>query len=98
MAVMNATQTPAADPNEKFLIADFKVPGEDGEFRRRVYLLNPGDHFDRFGGSSSGLLVRKTASLITRDDGPWGRNDYETDIHSKATWAAIFTAHAASLK
>jgi len=34
--------------------------------KTQVYLLNPGERFLGFGGSSTGLVAQKTASLITR--------------------------------
>lgn len=44
-----------------------------------VHMLNPGEHFERFGGSSRGLtVVGKTASLITRTKSPGGTEDVES--------------------
>ena len=61
-----------------------------GEFARttELHLLNPGECFPSFGGSSRGLVVRKTASLITRTRHPDGCvYDIERDIHDPAIWA-----------
>ena len=61
-----------------------------------VYLLNAGEHFDRFGGSSRGLTVRKTASLITRTTQSMGKHDVEWDLASPKAWAwirALLTHH-----
>lgn len=81
------------DPNNRFVIMDFTT----GDNRYRVYLLNPGDHFDRFGGSSAGLAVRKTASLIVSESGPGGRYDSEHKINAINTWESIFRAYRRSL-
>lgn len=70
------------DPNEKFRIATVKVEDADID----VFILNPGDSFQGFGGSSAGLVVRKTASLITRKRGPHGWSDTEYAINDKSAW------------
>jgi hypothetical protein len=82
------------DPNARFRIMDFKVGGE----RKRVYLLNPGDHFVRFGGSSHPLVVRKTASLIVSECQGGCRYDSEEDVNKQAVWARILHAYRASLE
>lgn len=74
--------------NEKFLIADFTI----GDARKQVYMLNPGDHFAGFGGSSSGLSVRKTASLIVRETSQGVTADTEYDINKRDVWNRIFRA------
>ena len=89
----DANVTAPVDPNERFLIMDFTV----GASRKRVYLLNPGDHFDRFGGSSRGLVVRKTASLIVSENQGGCRYDSEDDVNKKDVWARILHAYRASL-
>jgi hypothetical protein len=58
----------------------------DGKNKVEVHMLNVGDGMAPFGGSSSGLLVRKTASLVTRHKAPWGTRDVEWDIHSPRAW------------
>jgi hypothetical protein len=62
----------------------------------KVYILMPGENFPRFGGSSRGLTVTKTPSLIISENGPWGRHDTEYDIHNKKIWAFILR-HAANI-
>ena len=51
-----------------------------------IHMLQPGEHFPKFGGSSRGLTARKTASLITRTKafGTW--SDVEYDIADKSFW------------
>jgi len=78
------------DMNERFCIADFKRDG----WHTQVYVLKPGDHFDRFGGSSSGLVAQKTPSLIVRQTSAMGTVDTEYDVHNIDMWRRIFTAHA----
>lgn len=78
----------AEQRNARFLIADFTV----GADRTRIYLLNPGDVFVRFGGSSHGLTVRKTASLIVREEDAGGVHDTEYDIADREVWDRIFRA------
>lgn len=52
-----------------------------------VHMLNPGEHFERFGGSSRGLtVVGKTASLITRTKSPGGTEDVERDVYDPKFW------------
>ncbi len=52
----------------------------------RVYLLNPGQHFPRFGGSSRGLVVGKTASLIVRYFSGFDTKDVEYDLADPKAW------------
>lgn len=54
--------------------------------RCEVHLLNVGECFERFGGSSASLVVRKTASLITRWVSPFDWKDTEWDIHDPRPW------------
>lgn len=54
-----------------------------------VHLLNVGEVFERFGGSSRGLQVRKTASLITRDTAGGCWNDLERDLRAPEFWTWI---------
>lgn len=82
------------DHNEQFKITEFK----NGADTKSVYLLNPGQVFSGFGGSRSGLLVRKTASLIVRESGPAGCYDTEYDIADKKVWDRIFYAHRNATK
>lgn len=53
-----------------------------------VHALNPGKHFPLFGGSSRGLTVGKTASIITRTK-TVGTSDVERDIHDENFWTWI---------
>lgn len=58
-----------------------------------IYFLNPGQGFHGFGGSSSGLVARKTASMIVRrcsNASDW--SDVEYDINgekARAVWAHV---------
>lgn len=54
-----------------------------------VYLLNPGEFFEGFGGSRHPLPIRKTASLITRSIQGGCISDTEYDITSGTPWAWI---------
>jgi hypothetical protein len=54
-----------------------------------VYVLNVGETFERFGGSSRGLTVSKTASLITRSIDAMGTVDREWDLSSPEGWEWI---------
>lgn len=54
-----------------------------------VYLLNVGETFERFGGSSRGLTVIKTASLITRTESAMHTSDKEWDLADPNAWAWI---------
>lgn len=90
----DANDVAPEDLNARYRIMDFKIGGE----RRRVYLLNPGDHFERFGGSSRGLLVRKTASLIVSETQGGCRTDIEYDIGNKDVWERILYAYYVSKK
>lgn len=72
--------------NEEFRIATLLHVGEgchpNSKARTDVYVLNPGQRFDRFGGSSTGLVVEKTASLIvSRTDEAGGRYDAEYAVN-----------------
>lgn len=51
-----------------------------------IHMLNPGQLFDKFGGSRSGLVVGKTASLITRRISAMGIVDRELDIYDADIW------------
>jgi hypothetical protein len=75
------------NPNQQHLIAVFR--GNDRE-RAEVYLLNPGDAFQGFGGSRQAHVVRKTASLIVRAVSPWGMKDTEYNLADKRQWETIF--------
>lgn len=81
------------DINAHHCIMDFKRGSE----RVRVYLLNPGDHFHYFGGSSRGLVVRKTASLIVSVNQYGSRTDTEYDLNKQDVWERILRAYRASL-
>jgi hypothetical protein len=62
---------------------------DGGEFAVEYHVLKPGEHFPKFGGSSKGLVVGKTPSLITREKGPWGWKDTERDVHDPKGWHVI---------
>jgi hypothetical protein len=66
-----------------------KVSAPGGE-TFELYLLNAGESFRGFGGSRSGLLVTKTASLIIRHRNKSGMQaDTEYDIADKAVWTTV---------
>lgn len=77
------------DPNQKFLIADSNDARVVPETRTRVYILNPGDWFQGFGGSRHGLKVRKTASLIVRSEGIGGLIDTEHEVNDQQIWSRL---------
>lgn len=55
-----------------------------------VYILNPGDWFEGFGGSRHGLVVQVTASLIIRTKHEaWGFKDVEYNVNDKQAWKSI---------
>lgn len=54
-----------------------------------VYLLNVRETFERFGGSSRGLTVIKTASLITRTISAGYTKDTEYELADAEAWAWI---------
>lgn len=58
----------------------------DSKDKIEVHMLNVGDRMVPFGGSSSGLTARKTASLVTRHRNVWGTKDIEWDIHDPEVW------------
>ncbi len=81
-----ATPAVLEDHNKKYEIASWEHEGET----TTIYLLNPGDWFDRFGGSRHALPVKKTASLIVRRQSPMGLEDVEHNINDRKLWDNIF--------
>ena len=77
------------EANDKYKVADFTIE----ETRIRAYVLKPGQHFERFGGSRHGLVVNKTPSLIVRRSGRWGTEDSEYDVHDVGVWQKLFQHH-----
>lgn len=76
--------------NDQFLVLDFQhKAGATLATRVQVYILNPGDYFEAFGGSRHGLSVTKTASLIIRVTSPWGMRDVEYNVNDKEAWKAV---------
>lgn len=79
-----AKSTPPADtdPNAKYRVLSMEIgtKGTESHVRIRVYLLNPGETFERFGGSRQGLTVRKTASLIVSTLQCGSSRDTEYDL------------------
>jgi hypothetical protein len=59
---------------------------ETGKVVAEVYMLNPGESFEGFGGSRHALPIKKTASLIVRSI-QHGISDTEYDITDGSTWA-----------
>jgi hypothetical protein len=74
------------DLNEKHRIATISIENTKVD----VFLLNPGSAFEGFGGSSSALPVRKTASLITRTRTVHGWSDREYNLADRQAWAWLF--------
>lgn len=62
---------------------------ESGKVVTEVYLLNPGESFEGFGGSRHALPIRKTASLIIRSMQGGCISDHEHDITDPSSWAWI---------
>ena len=58
----------------------------DTKTRWHIHMLNPGEIFPRFGGSSAGLLVRKTASMIVQRRSPFDCTDTEYSIYDPKIW------------
>lgn len=56
-----------------------------------IHLLNPKEHMAGFGGSRSGLVVGKTASIVLRTRQKKGGmvKDMELDITDKNFWSLI---------
>lgn len=75
--------------NTRFLVASFRS-GSDPLETTSIYILNPGDVFAGFGGASQGLLVRKTASVVVRQESVAGTYDTEYTVNDAALWARIF--------
>lgn len=72
--------------NDQYKVMEFV----HGVAHVEVYILNPGDYFEGFGGSRHGLVVRKTASLIIRTKHQdWGFRDVEYNVNDKEAWKAI---------
>lgn len=57
--------------------------------KTEFFILYPGDVFTRFGGSSRGLLCRKTPSLITRYSCAGHVQDTEYALESANPWEII---------
>lgn len=85
------------DHNEKFLVLKYRAHGIDTE----VYLLDPGEIFEGFGGSRHGLPIKKTASLIVRQSGPGiggMLKDTEYGINRKDIWDHILKFYVQAAK
>jgi len=88
-------QPPAdSDANKRFRIFNIAVgdKGTASYTRVRVYLLNPGETFARFGGSKHGQTARKTASLIVSTLQCGTLRDVEYDLRGMPegdTWGWI---------
>lgn len=56
-----------------------------------IHMLNKGEVFPGFGGSSKGLIAIKTASMVLRQNLENGgmRTDIEFDIHDSNAWAML---------
>lgn len=80
--VASAEANRDTDPNAALRIFAIQLgeKGTESYTRVRVYLLNPGETFARFGGSSRGLTARKTASLIVSTLQGGSVRDVEYDL------------------
>lgn len=68
------------------------VSQSDGvKSRTDFFILYPGDNFERFGGSSRGLTVQKTPSLITRYSSLGHVQDVEYNLENADVWSLIGT-------
>lgn len=72
----------------------FRFEVQDGVEREypisiEFYLLQPGQTFERFGGRSGGLTVKKTASIISRSISVDWR-DVEWDAGDERVWKWIY--------
>jgi len=54
-----------------------------------LYMLNPGDHFPGFGGSRTGYVCGRTATLIMQEQSPMMTNDVACDIFEPSVWQWI---------
>lgn len=54
-----------------------------------VHVLNPGEVFPGFGGSRTGLLVKKTPSIIVRERNGMGTTDHEYSVDHPEFWKWI---------
>lgn len=75
-----------SDENDQYKILEFTTPHECVS----VYILKPGQTFERFGGSRGGLVVKGNASLIIRAVGRYGSSDVEHDVHNINRWRQLF--------
>ena len=62
------------------------------ETRTELWYCPPESSFPGFGGSSTGLLVGKTPSLVTRRISPEGQFDVEWDVYHAHIWETITKA------
>jgi len=87
---------PVLPHNDQFKVLEYTTPAdaECSKVKVQVYILNPGDVFEGFGGSRHGLAVRKTASLIIRTTAVWGQRDVEYNVNDKEAWKAIQEGHS----
>lgn len=63
-----------------------------------VHMLNPGQHFEGFGGSSRGLTVGKTASIVTRLHDVSGVTDTERNLDDGFLWGFIAKCISGEIK
>jgi hypothetical protein len=54
-----------------------------------IHMMKPKEFFPGFGGSSRGLVIGKTASIIVREMSVWGCKDTEHDIDDPWLWGWI---------
>lgn len=78
-------KTPAAKAPRNTLAMTIRF--KDGS-STEIHMLNPGEHFANFGGSSRGVTAGKTASIITRTKNV-GISDFELDIYAPNFWEWI---------
>ena len=84
------------NPNDQYKIFEFETSHE----RVSVYVLKPGQNFERFGGSRHGLTVVKTPSLIIRTHSlrGHGTQDVEHDVHNINVWRTTLDAYRVSVE
>ena len=73
---------------------------DDSPTRIEVHILNAGEFFPGFGGSSRGLVARGTASLVTRSVSVM-TSDTEWHVHDRKAWkwiADLVSIHGYTMK
>lgn len=85
-------QRTPVEHNEKFKVLSYECRDEEGgsgKSRYAIYLLNPGEWFENFGGSKHGLQVTKTASMVARQNFSGIQRDTEYNLADKDAWRYV---------